>query len=192
MKRQTLSQEEIDALLAGVTMSSGRNLVVTAYGHDDVIDKIAISSFEGSTGYGPGNDANTYCAMINGLELKGNSWVFARVVPENSPVDLSFFLPVNFSNLILALDDRSVQKVLRETENQELVKGLKGCSEGVLEKVFRNMSSRASKMLKEDMEYMGPVRIKDVEEAQKKINTVIKHLEDTGEIVIARSGEEVL
>ena len=60
----------------------------------------------------------------------------------------------------------------------------------VQEKIFKNMSKRAATMLKEDMEYMGPIRLKDVEEAQQKIVSIIRHLEDTGEIVIARSGED--
>ena len=172
-------------------MGSGRDLVVTAYGHGNVIDKIAVSSFENSAGYGQGNDASTYCTMLNGLRQEENSWVFARVVSENNPVDLCFFLPVSFSNLMLKLDDRSVQKVFREIDSQELVKALKGCSEAVLEKTFRNMSIRASKMLKEDMEYMGPIRMKDVEIAQNKIIFVIKHLVEMGEIIIARSEEEI-
>ena len=58
--------------------------------------------------------------------------------------------------------------------------------------IFRNMSKRAASMLKEDMEFMGPVRLKDVEEAQQKIVSTIRHLEDTGDIVIARSGEDEL
>ena len=186
-----LSQAEIDALLKGVTMGYGRNLAVTAYGHDNVIDKIAISSFENSDGYGHDNNALTYCKMLNGLELNGNSWVFARVVPENTPLDLSFFLPVSFSNLILGLDDMAIQKVYREIDNQELAKALKGCSEAVMEKSLRNISKRASQMLKEDMEYMGPIREKDIKECQDKIIAVIKHLEETGEIVVARTGREI-
>ena len=189
--KSPLSREEINALLEGEIMGSGRDLVVTAYGHGNVIDKIAVSSFENSAGYGQGSDASTYCAMLNGLRQEENSWVFARVVPENNPVDLRFFLPVSFSVLILKLDDRSLQKVLREIDNQELAKALKGCGEDVLDKVFRNMSSRASKMMKEDMDYMGSIRMKDVEIAQNKIIFVIKHLEEIGEIIIARSEEEI-
>jgi flagellar motor switch protein FliG len=62
----------------------------------------------------------------------------------------------------------------------------------VQDKIFRNMSKRAAQMLKEDMEFMGPVRLKDVEEAQQKIVAIIRHLEDIGEIVVARSGEDEL
>ncbi|MCL2093274.1 MAG: flagellar motor switch protein FliG [Treponema sp.] len=91
---------------------------------------------------------------------------------------------------IVMLDDRSIQKVMREVDSQELAKALKSVDTEVQDKIFRNMSKRAAGMLKEDMEYMGPVRLKDVEEAQQKIVSIIRHLEDTGEIVIARAGEE--
>jgi flagellar motor switch protein FliG len=91
---------------------------------------------------------------------------------------------------IVMLDDRSIQKVMREVDSQELAKALKSVDTEVQDKIFKNMSKRAATMLKEDMEYMGPVRLKDVEEAQQKIVSIIRHLEDTGEIVIARAGED--
>jgi flagellar motor switch protein FliG len=93
---------------------------------------------------------------------------------------------------IVMLDDRAIQKVMREVDSQELAKALKSVDTEVQDKIFRNMSKRAAGMLKEDMEYMGPVRLKDVEEAQQKIVSIIRHLEDTGEIVVARSGEDEL
>ena len=89
---------------------------------------------------------------------------------------------------ILMLDDRSIQRVLREVENSELAIALKGANEDVQNVIFNNMSTRLSAMIREDMEYMGPVRMKDVEEAQQKIVNVIRKLEDSGEIVISRGG----
>ena len=91
---------------------------------------------------------------------------------------------------IVMLDDRAIQKVLREVDTQELSKALKSVDTEVQDKIFRNMSKRAASMLKEDMEFMGPVRLKDVEEAQQKIVSTIRRLEDSGEIVIARNGED--
>ena len=93
---------------------------------------------------------------------------------------------------IVMLDDRAIQKVMREVDTQELAKALKAVDTEVQDKIFRNMSKRAASMLKEDMEFMGPVRLKDVEEAQQKIVSTIRRLEDSGEIVIARSGEDEL
>ena len=93
---------------------------------------------------------------------------------------------------IIKLDDRSLQRVLREVEMKELSLALKGATEELRSKFFKNMSKRASEMLKEDMDYMGPVRVKDVEESQQKVVNVIRALEDVGEIVISRGGEEDL
>jgi flagellar motor switch protein FliG len=93
---------------------------------------------------------------------------------------------------IVMLDDRAVQKVMREVEQSELSKALKSVDAEVQEKIFRNMSKRAAQMLKEDMEFMGPIRLKDVEEAQQKIVSIIRRLEDAGELVVARGGEDEL
>ena len=94
---------------------------------------------------------------------------------------------------IIMLDDRSLQMVLREIETKDLGLALKGVSEDVANKVFKNMSKRASEMLREEIEFMGPVRIRDVEESQQKVVNVIRRLEDSGEIVISRGkGDEVI
>jgi len=87
---------------------------------------------------------------------------------------------------ILKLDDRSVQLVLREVNTQDLAVALKGASEELKQKIFNNMSKRAQQLLKDEIEFMGPVRVKDVEEAQEKIINIIRRLEEAGEIVIAR------
>ncbi|KGE73524.1 flagellar motor switch protein FliG [Spirochaeta lutea] len=93
---------------------------------------------------------------------------------------------------IVMLDDRAIQKVLREVDTSELAKALKSVDTEVQDKIFRNMSKRAATLLKEDMEYMGPIRMKDVEEAQQKIVSIIRKLEESGEIVVARAGEDEL
>ena len=89
---------------------------------------------------------------------------------------------------ILTLDNRAIQTVLREVDNNELAVALKSTNEQVQEAIFTNLSSRLASMIKEDMEFMGPVRLKDVEEAQQKIVNIIRRLEDSGEIVISRGG----
>lgn len=89
---------------------------------------------------------------------------------------------------ILTLDDRAIQRVLRDVDNSDLAMALKGSNEEVQNVIFKNMSKRLAVMIKEDMEFMGPVRMKDVEEAQQKIVNVIRKLEDSAEIVISRGG----
>ena len=165
-------------------MPQGKSIVITAYGHEKTLDKIAVSLFDELGNYGEEN-AKKYCDTINSLELKGDSWIIAKVVSENNQFSLDNFLPVTF-DIILQADDRSIQKVMREVDSQVLARALKGENEAIQEKVFRNMSKRSSLMLKEDMEFMGPIRLIDVVEAQRKIIAVIHHLHETGEIVISR------
>lgn len=89
---------------------------------------------------------------------------------------------------ILSLDDKSIQRVLREVDNNELAVALKGSNEEVQNVIFNNLSKRLAAMIKEDMEYMGPVRLKDVEESQQRIVNIIRKLEDSSEIIISRGG----
>lgn len=89
---------------------------------------------------------------------------------------------------ILLLDDRAIQRVLRDVENADLELALKNTTEEVQNVIYKNLSKRLAAMIKEDMDFMGPVRMKDVEEAQQKIVAVIRKLEDAGEIVISRGG----
>lgn len=91
---------------------------------------------------------------------------------------------------VVQLDDRAVQQILKEVDMKDLATALKGVNPEVQDKVYRNMSERAVAMLKEDMEFMGPVRLRVVEEAQQKIVSVIRRLEEAGEVVIGRDGEE--
>ncbi len=94
---------------------------------------------------------------------------------------------------ILLLDDRAIQRVLRDVDNNDLAIACKGSKEEVQNVIFSNMSKRLAEMIKEDIEFMGPVRMKDVEEAQQKIVNIIRKLEDSGEIVISRGGgDEVI
>jgi flagellar motor switch protein FliG len=94
---------------------------------------------------------------------------------------------------IFNLDDRGIQAIMREVSNDTLTLALKTCPEDLKEKIFRNISSRAAEMIKEDLEVMGPVRLSDVEKAQTDIVKVASRLEEEGKIVIAgRGGDDVL
>jgi len=89
---------------------------------------------------------------------------------------------------ILLLDGKSIQRFLRDVENNVLSVALKGATEEVSRVIYANMSKRLAEMIKEDIEFMGPIRLKDVEESQQKIVNVIRRLEDAGEIIISRGG----
>lgn len=93
---------------------------------------------------------------------------------------------------IVTLDNRAIQRIIRDVDNEDLILSLKTSSEEVKNVIFQNVSQRLAETLKEEMEFMGPVRLRDVEEAQTRIVSVIRRLEDSGEIVIARGGGDEL
>jgi hypothetical protein len=172
-------------------MNHAKTTVLTVYGHNKTIDKISVSLFDQSeSGYREHDkNAKIYCNTINSLRLEGESWINAKIISENTQYSLETFLPLKF-DILAALDDRTIQKILREVDAPDIAKALKGANAAIQEKVFNNMSTRVAKMLKEDMEYMGAVRLIDVEAAQNKILDIILHLEQTGEIVIL-NGETI-
>lgn len=91
---------------------------------------------------------------------------------------------------VVKIDDKGIQTVLKEVDNDELALALKTASDDLKAKIFQNMSDRAAELVKEDMEYMGPVRVSDVEASQQRIVDVVRRLEDSGAIVIASKGAE--
>ena len=93
---------------------------------------------------------------------------------------------------IVNLDDRAIQLIIREVESRDLALALKTASEEVADRIYRNMSKRAASLLKEDIDFMGPVRLRDIEEAQTRIVAVVRRLEDAGDLVISRGGEDEL
>lgn len=97
-----------------------------------------------------------------------------------------------FEDLVL-VDDRGFQKLLRRVETKELAVALKAASEEVKSKVYRNMSERASEMLREEMDTLGPVRMKEVSDAQQAITAIIQEMEGKGEVIISgRRGEQII
>ena len=91
---------------------------------------------------------------------------------------------------IKLVDDKGIQMILKEVDNDELALGLKTASDDLKNKIFKNMSERAATLIKEDMQFMGPVRVSDVEASQQKIVDIVRRLEDSGEIIIAGRGGE--
>jgi len=95
---------------------------------------------------------------------------------------------------ILTLDDRSLQRVLKDVDMKELALALKAGSGEIKNKILSNISERAAAMIKEEMEYMGPVKLRDVEKAQQRVVDVVRKLDETGEIVMTSPGtkEEII
>lgn len=93
---------------------------------------------------------------------------------------------------VISLDDPSIQRIIREVDSKELAMALKGASEEVKDRIMKNISKRAGEMLQEDLEFMGPVRLREVEEAQQKIVGIIRKLDEVGEIIISRGGDDAV
>ncbi len=130
--------------------------------------------------------------ILNLLEASVENPLMSQVSEFDSDLaqriqDLMF----TFEDLV-GLDDRAMQTLLREIGNDSLVLALKGADAGVREKIFGNLSRRASEMLREDLEGRGPVRVSDVEQAQKEILTTAKRLADEGQIMLAGGGDELI
>jgi flagellar motor switch protein FliG len=89
---------------------------------------------------------------------------------------------------ILRVNDKGIQAVLKEVENDELSLALRTASEDLKQKIFKNMSERAAQLIREEMDFMGPVRLSDVEGAQQKIVDIVRRLEDSGEVIVAGKG----
>ena len=93
---------------------------------------------------------------------------------------------------VINLDDTSIRRILREVDTKDLALAIKGSSQEVADRIYKNMSQRAAEMLKEDIEFLGPTRLRDVEEAQQRIVQIIRRLDETGEIIISRGGEDAI
>ncbi len=128
------------------------------------------------------------CAVeiLNQLELGSEKAIIANLEKRDKNLSEKIKKRIFVFDDIVMLSDRDIQKLLRETDMYCLAKALKNADAEVQEKIFRNMSQNAATMLKEDMEYMGQILLKDVEESQQKIISTIRRLEDCGEIVIPR------
>jgi len=127
--------------------------------------------------------------ILNRLDRSTEKTVMEKLEEDNPELadDIKRLMFV-FDDVML-LDDRSIQLVMRDVDQKDIVLALKGATDQVKGKILKNMSARARQMVLEDMEVMGPVRLKTTEEAQQKIVNVIRRLEETGEIVVARGGE---
>ena len=128
--------------------------------------------------------------LLNRVDRATEKGILETLEEENQELAVEIKkLMFTFDDVIL-LDDRGIQQVLKELDMKELAVALKGSNEDVKNKIFSNVSSRAADNIREDMEFMGPVRVKQVEEAQQKIVAVIRRLEESGELVINRGNAD--
>lgn len=147
-----------------------------------------------------GNASNVRSSSVGGVKTAANILNFMDSAVEGQLMDYvkeqDEELGQNIQDLmfvfenLIELDDRSIQSLLREISSENLITALKGADETIKEKIFHNMSKRAAEMLRDDLEAKGPVRLSDVEEAQKEILSVARRMAESGDISLGGKGDE--
>lgn len=135
----------------------------------------------------------TVAEILNNCDRSTESMILEKIEQKDNVLSDSIRQLMFVFDDLVKVDDRGIQMILKEISTEDLSLALKTASEGLKEKIFRNMSQRAAQILKEDMEVKGPVKVSDVEKAQQNIVKVARKLEEEGKIVLAgRGGEEVV
>jgi flagellar motor switch protein FliG len=129
--------------------------------------------------------------ILNAVDRATEEEVLAEIEEESSQMAEDIRNLMFVFEDIKALDDRSIRELLKEVSNEDLTKALKGASEDLQEKFFKNLSERAATMIREDLEIMGPVRLSEVEGAQQNVVKIVRRLEAEGRIMIGRGGGDV-
>lgn len=128
--------------------------------------------------------------MLNRVEQSTEKGIMSGLERENPELAEDVKKLMFVFEDIISLDKQSIRTLLQNIDNKELALSLKGASEPLKNKFLENMSERAATMIKEDMEFMGPVRLRNVEEAQQNILDIVRNLEDEGKIIVNKGGEE--
>jgi len=128
--------------------------------------------------------------ILNALQKERGDLILEQIKEKNEELSDRIQDKMFAFDALLNADDRGIQSLLREISNDLLVVALKGCDPAIADKIFDNMSKRAASLLREDMEARGPIRLSEVEEAQKDILEVAKRLADNGDLDLGKGGEE--
>ncbi|MCP8616524.1 flagellar motor switch protein FliG [Salirhabdus salicampi] len=138
--------------------------------------------------YSQTGGVETVVQVLNGVDRATEKTILEQLEMEDPELAEEIKKRMFVFEDIVTLDNRAIQRVIREVENEDLLLSLKVVSEEVKDVIFQNMSKRMADTFKDEMEYLGPVRLRDVEEAQGRVVAAIRRLEEVGEIVIARGG----
>ena len=158
---------------------------------EDVVEEIAQNEISQSLSLMGG--AKAVATVLNKCNNATAKTILETIEQQDSQLAMEIKRLMFMFDDLMFVDDRGIQRILREVDKKELALSLKVCDDKLKDKILQNMSERARDLLKEELQYMGPVRLKEVEAAQTRIVDIVKQLEDQGEIVIAGRGgtEEV-
>jgi flagellar motor switch protein FliG len=151
-----------------------------------------ISSIAGQQEFSNVGGVQSVVEMLNRVDRGTEKTILETLEEENPELAEEIKRRMFVFEDIIALDDRAIQRILREVDSKSLALALKTASDELSQKMFRNMSERAAMILKEDLDFIGPVRLRDVEVAQQSIVNIVRRLEEDGEIVVSRGGEDEL
>jgi flagellar motor switch protein FliG len=153
---------------------------------EQVLEKQVSAGFASGVSYGSGTE--TVAEVLNRVDPTTQKEIL-QALDESSP-DLAEkirALMFTFEDLV-SVDDRGLQRIIQDVEQKDLVLALKAASEEIAGKIFKNMSERTASIVRQEIDFLGPVRVRDVEEAQRRIVAVTRKLEEAGEIIVARGG----
>jgi len=190
-----ISAQVLSALPAEVQADVARRIAVMGRAAPEVIKDIE-SLIEqkladlAADEAGGGGGLNIIVPILNNSERSAERQIMARLEEYDPELAESIRNRMFVFENIVQLDDRAVQKILRRVDNKTLAVALKGAPSDVSNKIFKNLSSKAAELLRDDIAVLGPVRIRDVENAQRDIVNIIRQLEDQGEIVISRGDQD--
>jgi flagellar motor switch protein FliG len=155
---------------------------------EQVLERQVSAGFAQGISYGSG--AQTVAEVLNRVDPSTQKEILGRL-DENSPnlAEKIRALMFTFEDLV-NVDDRGLQRIIQEVDQKDLVLSLKAAGEEIASKIFKNMSERTAAIVKQELDFLGPVRVREVEEAQRRIVAVTRKLEETGEIIVARGGGE--
>lgn len=170
------------------------NLEKTSQEMVDEVDKILqgkVKSLGATKQYRAGG-VDTVVELLNRVDKESERGILESIESKDTMLGEEIRKKMFVFDDLVLVDDRGIQKILKHVETKDLIVALKGAEEGIREKILKNMSQRAASTIREEMELLGPVRVKDVEAGQQVIMKVARKLEEDGEIVISgRGGEEV-
>jgi flagellar motor switch protein FliG len=157
---------------------------------EQVLEKQVSAGFASGVSYGGG--AKTVAEVLNRVDPAAQKAILERL-DEHSPTlsEQIRALMFTFEDLV-SVDDRGLQRIIQEVDQKDLVLALKAAGEEIVSKIFKNMSERTASIVKQEIEFLGPVRLKDVEEAQRKIVAITRKLGESGEIIVGASGDQIV
>ncbi len=154
------------------------------------VEKVLENRIDFSAGSSQIGGVQTAADILNLVGQRFEKNILAGIAKENPDLASEIKNLMFVFEDVVNLDDRSIQKVLREVDNKELALALKAASEELKSKILANMSRRAAEMIEEELDFMGPVRLREVEEVQQRVIDIIRRLEEEGQIVISHGTED--